>query len=55
VLKVVQVGIDVRKLVLYFFRQVLGIPDPAAGLAGTGRLVMSQMPVKRFDQLDALA
>jgi hypothetical protein len=49
--EVVQVRLHVRKVVFEFFRQVFRIPDPAARLAGAGRLVMPQFAVQRFDEL----
>jgi hypothetical protein len=51
--EVVEVRLDMRKMMLDLFRQVLGIPNPAAGLAGARRLVMPKVSVKRLDQLDA--
>ena len=53
--EVVQVRLHVRQVMLEFFRQVFRIPDPAAGLAGAGRLVVPQLAVQRFDQLDTFA
>ena len=47
--------LDVRQMVLGFFEQVLGIPDPAAGLAGTRGFVVAQVIVQALDDLDALA
>jgi len=44
-----------RQLMLDLFRQVLGVANPATGFASTGRLVVSQTPVKRLYQLDAFA
>ena len=55
VCEVVQVWLGVRQMMLYFFRQVLGITNPATSFASTGRLVVSQTPVKRLNQLDAFA
>lgn len=40
-----------RKMVLAFLRQVLGVPDPDTGLAGTGCLIVSQFAVQCLDQL----
>jgi len=53
--EIVQVRLDVRQMMLYFFRQVLGVTNPAAGFAGAGRFIVSQTPVKRLHQLDAFA
>ncbi len=53
--EVVQIRLDVRKVVFEFFRQVFRIPDPAAGLAGARRLVMPQLAVQRLDELHAFA
>jgi hypothetical protein len=53
VCEVVQVRLDVWQMMLNFFRQVLGVTNPATGFAGAGRLVVSQTPVKRLNQLDA--
>jgi hypothetical protein len=50
-----QIRVDVWKMVIDFLDQMLGIPNPAAGLTGTGRFVVSQTPVKRLNQLDAFA
>ncbi len=47
--EVVQVRLDVRKVMFEFFRQVFCIANPAAGLAGACRLVMPQLAVQRFD------
>ena len=45
----------VRKVMFALFREVLGVSDPAAGLASAGRLVVMQFAVQSFNQLDALA
>jgi hypothetical protein len=37
-----QIRVDVWKMVIDFLDQMLGIPNPAAGLTGTGRFVVSQ-------------
>jgi len=44
-----------RQLMLDFFRQVLGVSNPATGFASARRLVVPQTPVKRLNQLDAFA
>jgi hypothetical protein len=51
----VQIGLYVRQMMLDFFRQVLGVSDPAACFTSAGRFVVSQTPVKRLNQLDAFA
>jgi hypothetical protein len=55
VLEVVQIRVDVRKVMLDFLGQVLSIPDPNAGFTGAGRFVVAQTPVQRLNQLDAFA
>ena len=55
VLEVMQVRLDVRKVVFEFLRQVFRVPNPAAGLAGACRLVMPQLAVQRFDELYTFA
>ena len=45
--------IDVRESMLTFFHQVFCVPDPVAGLAGAGGLIVPQMLVQRFDKPDA--
>lgn len=45
--------INVRQMVLAFFGQVLCVPDPPAGFAGTSRFVMAQLAVQALDKLDA--
>jgi hypothetical protein len=52
---VVQIRLDVRQVMLEFFRQVFRIPNPAAGLAGARGLVVPQFAVQGLDQLDAFA
>jgi hypothetical protein len=47
--------IDVRQMVFALFRQVFRVSYPVAGFARAGRFVVAQMPVQRFDKLDALA
>jgi hypothetical protein len=42
-----------RKMMFAFFRQMFGMPDPAARLAGAGRLVVAQFSVQCFDKLDS--
>jgi hypothetical protein len=42
-------------MMLRFFEYVHGAPDPATGLAGTGGLVVTQVVVQPFYNLDALA
>ena len=46
--------VDVRQVMLRFLRQVLCVPDPVAGFAGAGGFVVTQMLVRRFNELDAL-
>ena len=50
-----QVRLYVRKMMLEFFHEVLGVPDPATGLAGAGRLVVVELAVQRLDEFDALS
>lgn len=38
-----------------FLDQVLGIPDPTAGLTSAGRLIVSKFTVKRLNELDSFA
>jgi len=52
---VMQVGLDVWKMVLELFRQVLRVTDPAAGLAGARRLVVAQFAVQGFYKFYAFA
>jgi hypothetical protein len=47
--------INVWQMVLAFFGQTFGVPDPAAGFASTGRLIMAQLAVQALDELDAFA
>ena len=49
---VVQIRFDMRQMMLAFFRDVLGISDPATSFAGAGRFVMPQLTVQRFNKLD---
>lgn len=55
VLEIVQIRLGVRKMMLDFFRQMLCVPNPAAGFAGAGCFVVPQTPVKRLNQFDAFA
>jgi hypothetical protein len=45
--------IDVRQMVLAFFRQVFRASYPVTRLACAGRFVVTQMPVQCLDKLDA--
>jgi hypothetical protein len=38
--------IDVRQVMLCLLRQVLCVPDPAAGFTGAGGFIMSQVLVQ---------
>jgi hypothetical protein len=51
----VQVRLDVRQVMLEFFRKMFRVANPAAGLAGAGRLVVPQLAVQRFDEFYAFA
>jgi hypothetical protein len=42
--------VDVRQTMFAFFHQVFRVPDPVAGLTGTGGFIMSQVSVQRFDK-----
>jgi hypothetical protein len=42
--------VNVRQVMLAFFEQVFCVPDPAAGLAGTGGLIVPQVAMQRFDE-----
>ncbi|MCO4811275.1 MAG: hypothetical protein KC572_06710 [Gammaproteobacteria bacterium] len=42
-----------RQVMLAFFEQAFCVPDPVAGLAGTGGFVMPQMTMQRFNKSDS--
>jgi hypothetical protein len=41
------------KVQFTFLSQVLGISDPVAGFAGTGRLIVAQLAVQGFNEFNA--
>jgi hypothetical protein len=45
--------VNVRQVMLAFFQQMFCVPDPVAGLAGTGGFVMPQMTMQRFNKSDS--
>jgi len=45
--------INVRQMMLALLHQLFCVPDPAAGLACTGRFIVSQVIVQRFNEPDS--